>query len=108
MRMKTIATVVLTTLLAGCGYNRMVSLREQIDAAWAQVQNQLQRRADLIPNLVEVTKGYATHERDIFSRIADARARMLAGGSRTDQIEAANQMTSALSRRWRSPSATRT
>jgi LemA protein len=98
MRMKAIATVLLATMLAGCGYNRMVGMREQIDAAWAQVENQLQRRNDLIPNLVEVTKGYATHEREIFSRIADARARMLAGGPRAEQIEAANQMTGALGR----------
>jgi LemA protein len=99
MRMaRTIGTVVLLTVVAGCGYNRMVGLREQIDSAWAQVQNQLQRRNDLIPNLVEVTKGYASHEKEIFERIADARARMLAGGSRTEQIDAANQMTGALGR----------
>jgi LemA protein len=98
MRIRTIATMLATVLLAGCGYNRMVSMREQIDAAWAQVQNQLQRRNDLIPNLVEVTKGYAAHEREIFSRVADARARMLAGGSRVEQIEAANQLSGALGR----------
>jgi LemA protein len=90
--------VILATLGSGCGYNQMVSMREHIDAAWAQVENQLQRRNDLIPNLVETTKGYATHEKEIFERIADARARMLAGGSREDKIDAANQMTSALGR----------
>ena len=90
--------VVLATLLGGCGYNRMVAMREQIDAAWAQVENQLQRRNDLIPNLVEVTRGYATHEREIFDHIADARARLLAGGSRDDKMAAANEMTSALGR----------
>jgi len=82
----------------GCGYNSMVALRESVEAAWAQVENQLQRRNDLIPNLVEVTKGYATHEREIFEHIADARARMLASGSRDDKIAAANEMTSALGR----------
>jgi LemA protein len=90
--------VILATLGSGCGYNQMVSMREHIDAAWAQVENQLQRRNDLIPNLVETTKGYAAHEKEIFERIADARARMLAGGSREDKIDAANQMTSALGR----------
>jgi LemA protein len=90
--------VILATLGSGCGYNRMVSMREQIDAAWAQVENQLQRRNDLIPNLVETAKGYAAHEKGIFERIADARARLLAGGSREDKIAAANEMTGALGR----------
>src|SRR5204862_3145648 len=53
---------------------------------------------DLIPNLVEVTRGYATHEKEVFSRIADARARLLAGGSRDEKIAAANEMTGALGR----------
>src|SRR5262245_40542033 len=95
---RTIVAVVLATMLAGCGYNRMVTMKEGIESAWAQVQNQLQRRNDLIPNLVEVTKGYAGHEREIFEKIADARARLIAGGSRGEQIEAANQLGGALSR----------
>jgi len=76
--------------LGGCGYNEMVAMRERIEAAWAQVENQLQRRNDLIPNLIEVTKGYAAHERDIFEQVANARARLIAGGSRDDKIAAAN------------------
>ena len=88
----------LATAIGGCGYNRMVSMKESVDAAWAQVENQLQRRNDLIPNLVEVTRGYATHEREVFERIADARARLLAGGSRDERIAAANEMTGALGR----------
>jgi len=95
---RTIVAICVATSLAGCGYNRMVAMREQIEAAWAQVENQLQRRNDLIPNLVEVTRGYATHEKEVFSRIADARARLLAGGSREDKIAAANEMTGALGR----------
>jgi LemA protein len=82
----------------GCGYNTMVGMREAVEAAWAQVENQLQRRNDLIPNLVEVTKGYATHERQVFERIADARARLLAGGSREEKIAAANELSGALGR----------
>jgi LemA protein len=92
-----LAGIVLTTL-SGCGYNNMVSMRESIDAAWAQVENQLQRRNDLIPNLVEVTKGYASHEKEIFDHIADARSRLIGAGSRDQKIDAANDLSSALSR----------
>src|SRR5439155_812514 len=73
-------------------------LKERVDSSWAQVENQLQRRNDLIPNLVEVTKGYATHEREVFDRVADARARLIAGGTREQRIEAANQLSGALGR----------
>ena len=55
-------------------YNSLIRLDEQTKQAWSQVQNQYQRRADLIPNLVEVVKGYATHEREVFTQVADARA----------------------------------
>ncbi len=82
----------------GCGYNSMVAMKERVDSAWAQVENQLQRRNDLIPNLVETTKGYASHEREIFEHVADARARLLAGGSREQQIDASNQLSGALGR----------
>jgi len=95
----TIGVALLSLALSGCGYNRLVQLREAIDASWAQVENQLQRRNDLIPNLVEVTKGYAKHEREIFEAVANARARMLsAGGSRDQTIAAAGELSSALSR----------
>ena len=93
-----IVAMVLASVASGCGYNRLVAMKEAVDAAWAQVENQLQRRNDLIPNLVEVTRGYATHEREVFERIADARARLLAGGTRGEQIDAANQMTGAIGR----------
>ena len=92
------ALLALLTCASGCGYNEMVSLKEQIDAAWAQVENQLQRRNDLIPNLVAVTKGYASHEKEIFERVADARAKLIGAGSRADKIEAAENLSSALSR----------
>jgi LemA protein len=97
MRTTTVAVIV-AAALSGCGYNRMVAMREQVDAAWAQVENQLQRRNDLIPNLVEVTRGYAAHERDIFTRVADARGRLLAGGSREEKIAAASELSAALGR----------
>src|SRR5512145_2505154 len=63
--------ILLAVALGGCGYNRMVQLREAVDSSWAQVDNQLQRRTDLIPNLVEVTRGYASHERAVFQAVAD-------------------------------------
>ena len=84
--------------LAGCSYNRFVGQEEAVKAQWAQVQNQLQRRNDLIPNLVETVKGYASHEEGIFTEIAEARGRLLAAKSPAEQIEAANQQTSALGR----------
>ncbi len=84
--------------LSGCGYNSMVTMKENIDAAWAQVENQLQRRNDLIPNLVEVTKGYASHEKEVFANIAEARSRLIGAGTRDQKIDAANDVTSALSR----------
>ena len=101
MRHKTttlaVAWIILTTA-TGCGYNSMVTMKENIDAAWAQVENQLQRRNDLIPNLVETTKGYATHEQKIFTDIAEARSRLIGAGSRDAKIDAANDLGSALSR----------
>jgi LemA protein len=84
--------------LSGCSYNRFVSQEETIKAQWAQVQNQLQRRNDLIPNLVETVKGYATHEESVYKDIADARSRLLAAKSPEETIQAANQQTTALGR----------
>src|SRR6187431_2522073 len=84
--------------LAGCSYNTFVSDEEAIKAQWAQVENQLQRRNDLIPNLVETVKGYAQHEEGVYKEIADARGRLLAAKSPEETIQAANQTTSALGR----------
>jgi len=79
-------------------YNRLVRLHEQIPAAWSQVENVLQRRNDLIPNLVATVKGYAKHEEKVFDDVAAARAAL--GGARTvpERVNANNQMTAALSR----------
>jgi LemA protein len=84
--------------LSGCSYNRFVSQEEAVKAQWAQVQNQLQRRNDLIPNLVETVKGYATHEEGVFKEIADSRSRLLGAKSPEETISAANQQTTALGR----------
>ncbi len=67
--------IVMAVGLSGCSYNKFTTQEEAIKAQWAQVQNQIQRRNDLIPNLVETVKGYAAHEAGIFKDIADARAR---------------------------------
>src|SRR6266480_2341648 len=84
--------------LAGCSYNRFVGQEEAIKAQWAQVENQLQRRNDLIPNLVETVKGYAAHEEGVYKDIADSRSRLLAAKSPDETIQAANQQTAALGR----------
>src|SRR5712692_4397914 len=84
--------------LTGCSYNTFVGQEEAIKAQWAQVENQLQRRNDLIPNLVESVKGYAAHEEGVFKEIADARSKLLAAKSPEESIQAANQQSSALGR----------
>ena len=71
-----ILTVVLVPQLAGCGYNTFQSQDEQIKAAWAEVVNQYQRRADLIPNLVETVRGFAQQERDVLIGVTEARAKV--------------------------------
>jgi LemA protein len=84
--------------LAGCSYNRFVSEEESIKAQWAQVENQLQRRNDLIPNLVNTTKGFAQHEQEVYKQIADSRARLAGARTPEETIAAANEQSSALAR----------
>jgi LemA protein len=93
-----IAIALAATPLTGCSYNKFVGQEEAIKGQWAQVENQLQRRNDLIPNLVESVKGYAAHEAGVFKDIADSRSRLLSAKSPEEKIEAANQQTSALGR----------
>ena len=85
-------------LSSGCSYNRFVGQEEGIKAQWAQVENQLQRRNDLIPNLVETTKGIAQQEKDVFGQIADSRARLAGAKTPEETIQAANQQSAALAR----------
>lgn len=85
-------------LSAGCSYNRFVGQEEAIRAQWAQVENQLQRRNDLIPNLVETTKGIAQQEKDVFGQIAESRAKLSGARTQDETMEAANQQSSALAR----------
>jgi len=93
-----IGLVLVALPLTGCSYNKFVSQEEAIKAQWAQVENQLQRRNDLIPNLVETVKGYAQHEQGVFKDIADARSQLLNAKTPEEKIEAANRQTSALGR----------
>ena len=89
---------IVATGLSGCSYNKFTTQGEAIKAQWAQVQNQIQRRNDLIPNLVETVKGYAAHEEGVFKEIADARSKLLAAKTPEETIQAANQQSSALGR----------
>ncbi len=90
--------VLVAATLSGCSYNKFTTQEEAIKGAWAEVQNQLQRRNDLIPNLVETVKGYASHEEGVFKEIADARSQLLAAKSPEETIQAANNQSSALGR----------
>src|SRR6478735_1320235 len=89
---------VAAAMVSGCSYNKFVSQEEAVKAQWAQVQNQLQRRNDLIPNLVETVKGYATHEETVFKEIADSRSKLAGATTPAEQISAANQQSAALGR----------
>jgi LemA protein len=76
-------------------YNRIRVLSNRIDEAWAQIDVQMKKRYDLVPNLVETVKGYAKHEREIFENVAEARAGMISG-SREGRVEASNKLTATL------------
>ena len=93
---KTLLMLLLTLSISGCGYNTLVELDQRVNSAWAQVENQLQRRSDLIPNLVNIVKGYASHEKEIFQNIANARAAMMNAKSIQEKIDASNQMETSL------------
>ena len=109
MRRVSVATLLCgVALLCGCGYNSLQTQDEQVKATWAEVLNQYQRRADLVPNLVNTVKGYAAHEREVLTRVTEARAKV---GSITATPELVNdpeafarfqaaqgELTSALSR----------
>jgi LemA protein len=80
------------------GYNRVITMQENVKSKWAQVDNQLKRRYDLIPNLVETVKGYAKHEKEIFENIAQARTQYFQAKDLKGQIDSANRLEGALSR----------
>jgi len=98
---RTWLAVPLLLATAGCGYNRIQQLDEQANGAQGQIEVQLQRRADLIPNLVNTVKGYAQHESDVFIQVAQARAGVLGAVQTHDPAQMADanaQMTTALGR----------
>ena len=102
------AAMVLVTQLAGCGYNTFQTQDEQIKASWAEVVNQYQRRADLIPNLVETVRGFAQQERDVLIGVTEARAKVGSVQATADVVDdpqkfeqfqaAQGELSSALSR----------
>jgi LemA protein len=77
-------------------YNRLVVLRNRVDSAWAQIDVQVKRRADLVPNLVETVKGYVKHERETLEAVTKARSALVKAGSVGDQARANNVLTDAL------------
>ena len=99
MRLLGIVAVAISAVASsGCSYNTFVSQEEGIKTQWAQVENQLQRRNDLIPNLVETAKGYAQQERDVFGAIAESRAKLAGAQTQEQRIAAANEQSAALAR----------
>jgi LemA protein len=92
-----VLAIALYSLFAG-NYNRFVRMDVGIKAAWSQVENQLQRRYDLIPNLVETVKGYAKQEKDVLVEVTNARSRVGGAGTVPDKIAANNELSGALSR----------
>ncbi len=103
-----IAAIILMLALTGCGYNTFQSLDEEAKASWSEVLNQYQRRADLVPNLVETVKGYAAHEKEVLTEVSNARSKvgsmqvtpeLLNDPEAFAKFQAAQgQLTSALSR----------
>jgi LemA protein len=103
-----LSLLLLLSFLSGCGYNSIQSKDEAVKAAWSEVVNQYQRRADLVPNLVNTVKGYATHEEEVFTKVTEARAQVgkitlsaddLADEAKLKQFQAAQgELSSALSR----------
>jgi LemA protein len=96
--MQVAATALVAVVFSGCSYNKFTTQEEAIKAQWGEVQNQLLRRNDLIPNLVETVKGYAAQEKEIFTSIAESRAKLAGATTPAETIEAANEQSSALSR----------
>ena len=93
-----LAIIVIFVGMALSCYNSLVTLNESVNGKWSQVDNQLQRRNDLIPNLVNTVKGYAAHETEVFKAVADARAKLAGASTVADKSQANGELSSALSR----------
>ncbi|MCX5681069.1 MAG: LemA family protein [Candidatus Omnitrophica bacterium] len=92
-----VAVILLGTIFVGA-YNGLVVKKESVTAAWAQIENVLQRRADLIPNLVNTVKGYAAHEKTVFEDVTKARSAWAGAATISDKVNAASAMDSAIGR----------
>ena len=93
-----VAVVVVLVLWAVFTYNRLVTLRNRVENGWSQIDVQLRRRYDLIPNLIETVKGYAAHEREVFEHVTEARTRAMGATGVEDQANAENAITAGLGR----------
>ncbi|UCG34455.1 MAG: LemA family protein [Phycisphaerales bacterium] len=96
-----VAFVGLVFIVGACtlsGYKKAIRLDEGVNGAWSQVENQLQRRYDLIPNLVETVKGYAEHEKELFENIAQARTKYFNAGTPAERMQASGRLEGFLSR----------
>ncbi len=91
-----VAVVVLVLLGGVLVFNRLVSLRQRVDNGWSQIDVQLRRRYDLIPNLVQTVEGYAAHERELFEAVAEARSKAMSAQTVGDQAQAENAITAGL------------
>jgi LemA protein len=93
-----VAVIVIFGLMLMSSYNAFVNLEEDVDQSYAQIENQLQRRLDLIPNLVSTVKGYASHEEEVITSISDARARLAGANTPQEEATANSELSGALSR----------
>lgn len=94
-----IIIIIITAVISiFASYNNLVSLDENVNSKWSQIENQLQRRADLIPNLVNTVKGYAAHEESILTEVSQARSKLIGAGSISEKAEADANLSGALSR----------
>jgi LemA protein len=93
-----VGVIIVIAIWVGGVYNSLITKSTAVDSAWAQIDNNLQRRNDLIPNLVSTVKGYAAHEEELFTQIADARAQLAGGGSPTQLAQADSTLTAGLGR----------
>jgi len=90
-----IILVVIALIVAGM-YNGLVRLKNRVDEAWSDIDVQLKRRHDLIPNLIATVKGYAAHEKEVFEKVTEARANAISAGSTEDKVQAENMLSGAL------------
>jgi LemA protein len=93
-----LAVVALLVVFGFSSYNSLVSMNENVNGKWSQIENMLQRRADLIPNLVSTVKGYAAHEQQAIAAVTDARAKLAGAAGPAAKAQADGELSSALSR----------